>query len=353
MTRTEKFKEDWEAKFGGQVPLPELKFLEQKLIVDSGTERSAQDSLEDNGNTEKYSTNCTKNISTGYELLATLEDDLRKTKDTLLRLRIELKAAKFCEDWLLKEIKRWRKVSEGLESIASDDFISGLTDEDEEFGSIGQSPDEASLGSQSGDSAIYSTQTDIGDKPESPSNDGPPLPMRRPSEIEREVRGGITKHNIPDAPEPDSDSDSDSDDYERIYENIALLQERRKQKSKPEAIPGRALGHLTHVTDSGSDESPSGSPIPASFLSSGENEDDFETSFRSPVPANRNTEPSLDNRKSLTETEIDAVTVSPETDIDVVSSSDGKGLAPPVTVARSNTWKQMNQDSLTGIAYFQ
>lgn len=338
MTRKEKFIEDWESRFGGQLPLPELKFLEQKLIVDSGTEHSS----EDNGNPDKHSTNCTKNISTGFELLATLEDDLRKTKDNLIRLRVELKAAKFCQDWLLKEIKRCRKVSEGLESIASDDFVSGLTD-DEELGSIGQSPDEASLGSQSGDSAIYSTQTDLGEKPESPSNDGPPLPMRRPSEIERDERAGITKFNIRDAPEPESDSDSDSDDYERIYENIALLQEKIKERSKPEAIPDRARDHLTHVAESGSDESPSCSPVPTSFLLSGENEDDFETSFRS--PASRNTEPSSDNRKSITETEIDAV--SPETDVDNVSSSDGKGLQPPVTVARSNTWKQMNQESLT------
>lgn len=316
MTRNEKFHKEWRAAFGGELPLPNLKCFEPKLIG-----QLSQDDQKEAGNDGDSYTDCTKDIATGFDMILTLEEDLKATKETVLHLRTKLKAAIFCRDWLCKEIKKCRKVSEGLESIASDDLVT-LTDDDDPSLDL---PDDESLDTQSVDSAIYSAVTDSSEKPESPplENNAPPIPQRRPSETEK----GRNKEDIPDAPDTESDSDSESDDYERIYENIALLQERMKQnreQEKPVAIHDHGREHL--MTDSGSDESPSGSPKPASVLTQKmqhvQNDEEFDTSFKVPTPAVRQI--SSESSKSFTETEIDGGS-SPES----------------LTKRRQNTWKQM------------
>lgn len=309
MTRKDKFQEEWTAVFGSEMPLPSLKCLE--------TRQSDGDS--ETGHGDDAYTSSTKEISTGFDTIFILEDDLKTMKETLFRLRTELKAAKFCQDWLNKEIRKCRKVSEGLESIASDDCVT-LTDDDEPMSLElldDHSADEASLDSHSVDSC---------EKAESPPLviNVPPVPQRRPSGRDNS-RNEVA---LPDA--PDADSDSDSDDYEGIYENIALLQEKMnhvREQKKPDESSDKGREHL--LPESGSDESPSGSPIPPCPLNTDNsqeihepNDEDFDTSFKTPIPADR--QPAAPNQQSFTETEIDG------------------GSSPELsTKKRQNTWKQI------------
>lgn len=309
MTRKDKFQEEWTAVFGSEMPLPSLKCLE--------TRQSDGDS--ETGHGDDAYTSSTKEISTGFDTIFILEDDLKTMKETLFRLRTELKAAKFCQDWLNKEIRKCRKVSEGLESIASDDCVT-LTDDDEPMSLElldDHSADEASLDSHSVDSC---------EKAESPPLviNVPPVPQRRPSGRDNS-RNEVA---LPDA--PDADSDSDSDDYEGIYENIALLQEKMnhvREQKKPDESSDKGREHL--LPESGSDESPSGSPIPPCPLNTDNsqeihepNDEDFDTSFKTPIPAVRQS--AAPNQQSFTETEIDG------------------GSSPELsTKKRQNTWKQI------------
>ncbi len=64
-------------------------------------------------------------------ILANLEGDIKHSSTQLLKLRNELKQERFCKEWLTKEIHRYHRASEGLDSRSTGSEESELNPEED------------------------------------------------------------------------------------------------------------------------------------------------------------------------------------------------------------------------------
>ncbi|XP_071790000.1 active breakpoint cluster region-related protein-like isoform X2 [Asterias amurensis] len=170
-------------------------------------------------------------------ILANLEGDLKKSSTHILKLRNELKREKFCKEWLTKEIHRYNRASEGLDSRSTGSSEASELYPEEDFEALGTVKEEletprASLEEDevSGDSCDKKTLHVENDDDDDDDDD--------------------EQEPLYDNIKPQDDSSSD-EDMEGIYENLDFLKKMQNGDASNEESEGEDvfLGnpHMEHL----------------------------------------------------------------------------------------------------------